>query len=70
MKNVEIETIKRVYINNNGVFIEIAPDTDVGTAIEIRTTNEASEQWFGQIRLVLDKEFALKLAQALKEMAE
>lgn len=71
MSEVYKETVKRLWISNErNVYLEIAPDADTGTALEIRTTNKESVAWFGEVRLVLSKELATKLATSLIELVE
>lgn len=67
---IEVETIKRIHVYKDGVFLEIGPDRDMGSAIEIRTTNEESRKWFGDIRFIMSKELAKKVARALNEIVD
>ncbi len=68
--SIKIETIKRIYVNQEGVYLEIGPDTEIGTAIEIRTTTNASMKWFGSLRFILSKGLAKNVARALNEIVD
>lgn len=62
-----IETIRRVYDDNEGVYIEIGPDGDALGGIEIRTTTEESKQFYGDFRVALfGKELVRKLIDSLE----
>jgi len=62
-----IETIRRVYNDAEGVYIEIGPDSDALGGIEIRTTNKESKEYYGDIRVALfGKEFTRKFIDALE----
>jgi hypothetical protein len=64
------EVIFRVVDESEGVFLEIGPDED-GNCLEIRTTNQASKEWFGDIRfLITTKEFARQLGEAIIKASE
>lgn len=63
-----IETIRRVYDDNEGVYIEIGPDGDSLGGIEIRTTTEESKQFYGDFRVGLfGKELVRKLIDSLED---
>ena len=65
-----LETIKRVYDDSNGVYIEISLDPDTGTAISIRTTDKGSKEYFGEIDLTLQRGMAKLLGEALITMSQ
>jgi hypothetical protein len=69
-ERVTLETIRRVYDDDNGAFIEIGPDRDGLDLVEVRTTGKESEEYWGKVRLTLPKAFALKLAEAIRCCAE
>lgn len=62
-----IETIRRVYNDAEGVYIEIGPDGDALGGIEIRTTTQESKDYYGDIRVALfGKKFTRKIIDALE----
>lgn len=70
MTRVTLETIRRVYDDDHGACIEVGPDGDSLGYVEIRTTGESNVEFWGELRLTLPKEFALKLAEAIRLCAE
>jgi len=68
-----LEKVMRIWDDSEGVYLEVRQHPDFpDNGIEIHTDKvERNEDWFGKISLSLNsKEQALKLAQALIEMAE
>ena len=68
-----LEKIMRVYDDEEGVYLQIRQNPDFpDSGIEIHTDGvKANEDWFGKVSLCLNsKEQAVKLAQAILEMAE
>jgi hypothetical protein len=69
-ERVSLETIRRVYDDDNGCFIEVGPDSDSLGCVEIRTTGEKNKGHWGEIRFAVPKQFALQLAEAIRRCAE
>jgi hypothetical protein len=69
-EKVSVEVLRRVFDDKEGVFLEIGPDGDGLGCVEIRTTTDASRDWWGPVRISLGKEFAAKLAEALAAAAK
>jgi hypothetical protein len=61
----ETEVIRRVFDNAHGVFIEVGPDSEGLGLVEIRTVGKTSQEFFGELRLVLNPEMATELVGAL-----
>jgi hypothetical protein len=51
--------------DSEGAFLEVAEDEECYEILEVRTTNELSEQYYGKIRLPLNKEMARLLGETL-----
>jgi hypothetical protein len=62
---MSIEIVRKVHDDRDGVYLEVGPDLDTGTALELRAVGKASIEYFGQIRLMLTHEMAAKLGKAL-----
>jgi hypothetical protein len=67
---VSLETIRRVYDDDRGTYIEVGPDADSLGCVEIRTTTPENVEYWGSVRLTINKAFALKLAEAIRRCAE
>lgn len=61
---VSTEILRRVYIEGEGVWLEVGPDGDGLDCVEIRTTGKSAE-YFGTIRLTVEPDVAAELARAL-----
>ena len=59
------EVHRRIYIDDEGVYINVGPDTDGLGCVEISTKDKKSIEYFGEVRLTFDKQFAKMLGQAL-----
>lgn len=70
--SVTVEKSLRVFHDKEGVSILVAISADGAEfGIEVRTTDTASQDWFGPVRIPLgDKAFTKALARAIDEMAE
>ena len=60
-----VETIRRVHLPGEGVFLELGDYPDAPEVLELRVPDAACQEWFGDLRLVLQPEFAIDLGQAL-----
>lgn len=59
------ETLYRVHIPDEGVFLEIGDYPVAPEVLQIRTVREEDKEWFGEMGLTLFPEFAIDLGQAL-----
>ena len=60
-----IETIRRVHLSDEGVFLEVGDFPDAPEVLEIRTVRKEDKEWFGDLQFTLQPEFAIDLGQAL-----
>lgn len=71
MKNPLVESVKRVWVERERVYLEVrsypeAPET----SLEIATTTPQADQWFGKVSLPMSPEYARALGEALIAMAD
>lgn len=64
-KKYQTEVVRRIYENDEGVHIEVAPDSDGLECVVLRTVDEDSKNYYGEINLMLPKELARLVGQAL-----
>lgn len=64
-----METIRRLYDDVEGVYVEVGPDSDGLGMVQISTPDKKSKEWFGDIRLVLSPLRARILATMLLDAA-
>ena len=69
MKYSYVNHFYRITDDDHEAFIEVGKNGD-GGLIEIRTTTEYSQQYYGQIRLPLTKELAKLLGETLIKAAQ
>lgn len=69
---ITIETTLRIYDHDADVSLEIAPDPDgyEDDTLILRATDEKSQGYFGDGSLVMDKNIALKVGEALISAAK
>ena len=60
-----VETLHRVHLPSEGVFLEIGDHPEAPDVLQIRTIREEDIEWFGVMRLTLSPEFAIDLGNAL-----
>lgn len=60
-----IETLHRVYLPDEGVFLEVGDFPDAPEVLEIRTVRKEDKEWFGDLQFTLQPEFAIDLGKAL-----
>ena len=60
-----VETLHRVHLPSEGVFLEIGDYSPAPEVLELRATDKTSKEWFGDISLTLQPEFAIGLGNAL-----
>ena len=64
------EVIYKVWDNAEGIGLNVGPDRDVGTYVEIYTGDKKSTENFGEVRLVLPPGLARELGHALIRAAD
>ena len=71
MKTQLLEAVYRVWDDNEGVHIEVGESYEIGSGfIEIRTTDEKSKTWYGNVNFTLPAENAKALGHALLKAVE
>lgn len=60
-----VETIRRIHLPGEGVFMELGEYADAPEVLELRTVRKEDKEWFGELNLTLQPEFAIDLGQAL-----
>lgn len=60
-----VETIRRIHLPEKKVFLELRDYPNAPEDLELRVSNEDCQEWFGNLKLVLQPEFAIDLGQAL-----
>ena len=65
MTQVTLETLRRVYNDEEGVYIEVRPSPDNAGWVEIVTNDKKSQEWFGTFRFSVDKDMAEALGRSL-----
>lgn len=63
--NQDIETLRRVHLPNEGVFLEIGDCPESPDVLELRTVRDDDKEWFGPLNLSMDPDFAIQLGSAL-----
>jgi hypothetical protein len=66
-KGYTIESLKRVYDDGSGDYVQISPDADGLDCVDIRQYNSKGEIYAnGQARITMSQEMAEKLSLALQ----
>lgn len=60
-----VETIYRVHLPEEGVFLEVGDYNDAPEVLQLRTVRGIDKEWFGDIALTLQPDFAIQLGNAL-----
>lgn len=63
--STNVETLRRVHLPGEGVFLEVGDFPDAPEVLEIRTVRKEDKDWFGDLQFTLQPEFAIDLGQAL-----
>ena len=63
--NQDIETIYRVHLPEEEVFLEVGDYTNAPEVLEVRSVRDVDIKWFGEVALVLQPNFAIQLGNAL-----
>lgn len=69
-EKVSTEVVRRVFDDNEGVFIEVGPDCDGLGCVEVRTTNKECQDYFGEAKLTMSPAIARLLGEALIKAAD
>lgn len=64
MTDCETEVIRRIYVSSERLFLEVKPGPD-GFGVEIIATTQEAKDYFMFDSLMVSKEFAIKLADAI-----
>mgnify|MGYP003409545887 CR=1 FL=1 len=67
MDKVAVETVVRLHTMD--AVLEVGTDPDTGSAVELRTPDKRSADYYGEISLMLDPDFAIAVAHALLKVA-
>lgn len=70
MTNSATEVIRRVWYKEEGVCLEIGDYAEAPTSLEVRTVDDDSKRWFGDLSLAISPEYAKQLGQALIDAAK
>lgn len=66
-----VEPLVRLWTpNERDTFLDVGRDGDDFGLVELRTGNEKSAQYYGEIRLALNPDMARQLGRALIEVAD
>lgn len=69
MSKVSIDVIRRVYQDDEGVFLEVSPDPDI-FGIRVHATKGKNSEWFGDVDFSVSKDVARALGMALIRCAD
>ena len=64
------EVCYNIWDDHEGTHIRVGHDMDVGGWVQIKTEDHASEEYYGQFDFMLSPQMALRLAAAIKDVAE
>jgi len=68
---IQVDTIYKVYEDNEGAFLEIGDDPEYPDSyLMLRTTEKASQEWFGKVNITLTPEYAIALGETLIKAAK
>lgn len=48
-----VETIRRIHLPGEGVFMELGEYADAPEVLELRTVRKEDKEWFGELNLAL-----------------
>lgn len=68
MNTFEVETVVRLH--SSDAVLEVGTDADTSSCVEIRTPDDRSREYYGDIRLALQPEMAVALAHAILRVAD
>lgn len=69
MSNFSIEVIRRVYDDNEGVYLTVGPWPDEPSFLALYVEGTKNKEWYGDINMSLSDEQAYKLGKALLDAA-
>jgi hypothetical protein len=64
------EVVRKVYDDEDGVYIQVGPDGDGLDLVELRVSDEESKKYYGDVRITLYPAQARLLADALLACAD
>ena len=59
----------KIYHNREGVAVSVGVDSDVSDLVQISTDSDKDKEYYGDTRLVIEPELALKVAKAMIDVA-
>lgn len=59
----------KVWHNSEGVAIKVGVDDDVSELVQVSTDTDKDKEYYGDTRLVMEPELALKVAKAMIDVA-
>lgn len=62
---ITTDTIRKVYIDNEGVYIQVAPDADALGLLELTVPDVRSVEFFGNCNIIMSTDYARQLALAI-----
>ena len=67
MNKIEVETVVRLHTLD--AVLEVGTDADTSSCVEIRTPDNRSREYYGDIRLALQPKVAIAMAHAFLRVA-
>jgi hypothetical protein len=64
------EVVRKIWDDEDGVYVQVGPDGDSLDLVELRTVDETSEQFYGKIRFVMHPIQAREVAAAILACAD
>lgn len=65
-----LETFRRIYDDEEGVYPQVGPDGDSLGLVELRVPDAESQKFYGDIRIAFHPDQARRLAEALIAAAD
>lgn len=69
-KPVHVETVRRVYVEDEGRFLTVGPWCEVPGFLCLYTEGDKNHDWFGRQEISMTPAFARALARALNNAAD
>jgi hypothetical protein len=67
---ITTEVVRQVWLDSEGVAIQVGPDADGLDLVRVYTPNLKAEQYWGKVDITVDPEMARALAHALLAAAD
>jgi len=62
---VTTDVIRKVWLDGEGVSLEVGPDADGLDLVRVHTSDRQSEEYWGKIDITIDPDIAIALGTAL-----